>query len=127
MHTLVLLTLVENLPSQAPRPLSVAGKKALLATFRVVTVGKSGKVILDTHRKVTRVHPPTSPLPVGWLKNQLLVKKGETILLRAANGKKFKTIAASRGGIVAFKPVDSSLVFMTGIAHGSVTITVTVE
>src|SRR4051794_10033057 len=69
--------------------------------YRVLEVHENGTV-----REAGR--PPSfvpfastgAPMPVGWLTQQVIINQGETVLVRAANGRKIRSLSINTEGVV---------------------------
>jgi hypothetical protein len=66
-------------------------------------------------------------MPADWAGKQIVLTRGETVLLRAVGGKKFKTILVSQDGVVRLESIDPFLVKMTALEVGLVRLSVVTE
>jgi hypothetical protein len=106
----------------APTP---ARQPARFGAYRVLEVGENGVV-----REVGR--PPAyapvvstgAPMPVGWLTQQVVINQGETVLVRAANGRKIRSLSVNTEGVVEARAVDPYSVRLTGVRVGVIKLSV---
>lgn len=101
-------------PIPAPPPVTVA------PAFRVIEVGGGAHGFAQQRAIATG----RAPLPAGPGSAPLVVRKGETILLRVAAGRTITSVTLDRPGIVTLNPAGPSLVRLMGVETGIVRITV---
>src|SRR5437764_12484638 len=87
----------------APNP---APQQARAGAYRVLEVGGNG-VIREAGRLPTYapVVSTGAPMPVGWLTQQVAINQGETVLVRAANGRKIRSLSINKEGVVEDRAV----------------------
>lgn len=89
---------------------------------RIIEIGP-GATIAAIGPKVA-IGRTGGPLPAGWAGGGLALNQGETVVLRAARGRKFRTVSADRDGVVELRAIDPSHVRVTAVSTGRVRLTV---
>lgn len=111
----------------AQDPLSPKDRDALLRAFRVVDVQPGGLFVDRSGRPQPPAFQPSAPLPVQAQRRQLVLTFNETVVLRAPEGKKFKSVAVDQAGVLQLQAVDPTLVKVTGVGTGTAHISVETE
>jgi hypothetical protein len=100
-------------------------QQARAGTRRVLEVHENG-VLREPGRPpaYAPVASTGAPMPVGGLTQQVVINQGETVLVRAANGRKIRSLSISTEGAVEARPVDPYSVKLTGIRVGVIKLSV---
>jgi hypothetical protein len=106
----------------APAP---AQQQALTGAYRVPEVHENG-VVREAGRPpaYAPVASTGAPMPVGWLTQQVVINQGETVLVRAANGRKIRSLSINKEGVVEARAVDPYSVKLTGLRAGVIKLSV---
>ena len=106
----------------APTP---AQQQARIGAYRVLEVHENG-VVREAGRPpaYAPVVATGAPMPVGWLTQQVVISQGETVLVRAANGRKIRSLSVNKEGVVEARAVDPYSVKLTGLRAGVIKLSV---
>jgi hypothetical protein len=80
--------------------------------------------MLGGHQAANEATSTGAPMPVGWLTQQVVFHQGETVLVRAANGRKIRSLTVNSEGVVEARAVDPYSVRLTGIRVGVIKLSV---
>jgi hypothetical protein len=94
---------------------------------RVIEVGPGGTLLELGPRRVPVAAPTAAPIPVGWVRPRLALSRGETVVIRSADGRKIKTVTVDKDGIVEIRPLSPTQVQVMGVETGIAWLTVETE